>query len=586
MPDNLRKNAPEETRKALRKLILDNEEWLMERILYYATLHDYTRYTSTLKEAWRASIEGLSTSMLATLESRPDIPEFGPDEDWLNDPCGEFGRKEAEKHRNRGITLAMFLALMKYYRQCYLDLLQQADDFPAGEKWAELFIQRVFDRVEISFGQHWSGVDVDSLTNNLQQQNRFLANEKNKFLTLFESYSMPCFLVTNSGYLDCMNLSATRVFGYGLSAGEHYYRADSDEQVPDWLLTELSDFSAGAVDEEVFEKKYRGDRGERTFVVHFKRMLDVSGKYSGIVVSLADVTMRILDKQKLEKAHAELQAAQEQMVQREKMASIGRLATGMAHEINNPLAIILQNLQVVEQRLKTDFKRNQKIAEECGLDLPVLQKYLEKQQLSKMLHSIRESGCRAASIVNKVSSFSRSSQDAVLQIDVCKLLKKAVSLMQSADNPCQRNAFSRVQVCCQFAEPLPEILANELELQQAIIGILENAVQALSAIENQPRLDLQVSCEEGYVVIEIADNGPGMTEDECQKVFDPFYTTRAPGEGLGLGLTIVYKIIQRYDGQIRVESSPGAGCKVVIKLPAVKDTPGSDVRYAAGTCSE
>lgn len=559
------------TRETMIELLGNREEWLMARILHYATLHDFTRYTSTLKEAWRASIEGLSGSLIAMLKRCSEIPEFGPEEEWTQDPCGEFGRIEAGKHRNRGITLAMFLGLMKYYRQSYLDLLRSEASFSGDRRWAELFCRRVFDRIEISFCQGWCEIDSASLIADLQQQNRLLANEKNKFLTLFESYSVPCFLVNNSGYLDCMNFPACRVFGYGMSAGAHYYQAERNERVPDWLYDEIVDFASGREEEQVFEKKYRAGQVERIFVVNLRRMLDISGKFRGVVVSMSDVTRQTGDKLQLEKAHVELKATQAQMLQREKMASIGRLATGMAHEINNPLAGMLQNLQVIERRLLPDIKRNVEVAREVGLDLEVLRCYLERQQIVKMHQAIKDSGVRAASIVKKLSSLNRSSNVAAVPVDLRRLLDKVLLMMQDDVEPCRQEAFSRVEIIRDFAEELPLLSCYELELQQVLLDIVCNAVQAMTSQRGvqlkQPRLLLRVASEQRQLVVEIEDNGPGMTAEECQRIYDPFYTTKEPGQGLGLGLTMAYKIIQRHEGQIGVESTPGEGTRFTIRLP-------------------
>ena len=101
----------------LKEFVSRHEDWLMGRILYYAKQRGYAKYTSTLKEAWRLSISGLSNSFIEALNTKGDDLEFGPDEDYINDPAAQFGIIEAKRHRERGISLGMFLGLMKYYRQ-------------------------------------------------------------------------------------------------------------------------------------------------------------------------------------------------------------------------------------------------------------------------------------------------------------------------------------------------------------------------------------------------------------------------------------------------------------------------------------
>ena len=135
--------------KQLQQLITDNEEWLMQRILHYAKEYDFVKYTSTLAEAWRISIENLSQTIQKALTLDLKSLELHPDEDYTEDPFATFGILEAQKHRSRGLTLGMFLSLFKYYRQCYLDLIETAA-FDSETKWRYGYIVgRCFDRIEL-----------------------------------------------------------------------------------------------------------------------------------------------------------------------------------------------------------------------------------------------------------------------------------------------------------------------------------------------------------------------------------------------------------------------------------------------------
>jgi len=107
----------------LQQLLQDNEKWLMERILSYAKLHNFTKYTSTLLEAWRMSIFGLTNSLCMSIRYGENEPQFTPDENYISDPITEFGRLEATRHHERGISISMFLGLLKYYRDTYIDLI-------------------------------------------------------------------------------------------------------------------------------------------------------------------------------------------------------------------------------------------------------------------------------------------------------------------------------------------------------------------------------------------------------------------------------------------------------------------------------
>ena len=108
----------------LKTILQQNEDWLMERILDYAINQGYAKYTSTLKEAWRLSISGLTASIIDGISHHQTIPEMSPEESFVDDPVAIFGVVEAQRHRERGISLGMFLGLLKYYRQSYMDLLE------------------------------------------------------------------------------------------------------------------------------------------------------------------------------------------------------------------------------------------------------------------------------------------------------------------------------------------------------------------------------------------------------------------------------------------------------------------------------
>jgi hypothetical protein len=134
--------------------IRSHEEWLMDRILFYAKRQGYTRYTSALREAWRISVGGLSASILEALRRLPDL-ELSADEDYTQDPAAAFGLIEARRHRQRRGSLPMFLGLLKYYRQSYQDLIEAAELMPGGRAHARRWVDRFFDRVEIAFCNEW-----------------------------------------------------------------------------------------------------------------------------------------------------------------------------------------------------------------------------------------------------------------------------------------------------------------------------------------------------------------------------------------------------------------------------------------------
>lgn len=271
-------------------LINAQEEWLMGRILHYAVMRDYARYTSTLEEAWRLSIAGLSSVLTEALGTLDDQPELGPDEDYTKDPIASFGILEAKRHRSRGITLGMFLGLMKYYRQSYIDLIAQAGFRKSDGDRYRMFIERAFDRMEIGFCVEWAATGGEKDREDLRALNRAMTNEKNKYLTLFESAPTPVILLNTENLVDSLNHSAAELI-YGIETpGFTYYGGQKTSAPLPWKIKETDRFFAGNNMEHTFEKKLKTKKGTRLFQVRLKRMLDVSGKFSGVELMLNDIT--------------------------------------------------------------------------------------------------------------------------------------------------------------------------------------------------------------------------------------------------------------------------------------------------------
>lgn len=285
------------------KYINDHEDWLMEKILDYAKRRDYTKYTSTLKEAWRLSISGLSKSLVNLIKARGEDIELGPEEDYTSDPATQFGIIEAKRHRERGVSLDMFLGLMKYYHQSYQDLINESNfDLSEKQHFSNL-INRFFDRVEIAFCTTWASSEHDQLVAELQDRNRLMTNEKNKYLTIFESLSIPIFIVDHDGKIENMNHAASNIFNTKSVPGSKYYTDKMEEIVLieefPWLAEIYNDFLMSKEQKILCEKSL--DIKEQFFHVSFSRSLDISGKYSGTIIIIEDISKRKKMEKELEK---------------------------------------------------------------------------------------------------------------------------------------------------------------------------------------------------------------------------------------------------------------------------------------------
>ena len=247
---------------------------------------------------------------------------------------------------------------------------------------------------------------------------------------------------------------------------------------------------------------------------------------------------------------------EERMLQSEKMLSVGGLAAGMAHEINNPVGIILQSVQNMDRRLGPGLAKNQTIASELGLDLEALQAYLNQRSINSYLAAIKEAGVRTANIVKLMLNFSRQSESVKASHDY---------------NLNKKYDFKSILVKKDYGT-IPQIMCIDTEISLAFLNLIKNAAQALTRSEqiggDQPVISLKTREFHNSVTIHIKDNGHGIDGENLKKIFDPFHTTKPPGEGTGLGLSITYFIITtHHNGSIDVHSRPGHGTCFVIVLP-------------------
>ena len=279
----------------------------------------------------------------------------------------------------------------------------------------------------------------------------------------------------------------------------------------------------------------------------------------GAVIRIDDATQRV--------------RMDEVMIQTEKMMSIGGLAAGMAHEINNPLGGILQGIQNIVRRLSPDLPANVKAAEKAGCSIDSMMKYMEERRIFRTLDGITDSGIRAADIVSGMLEFSRKSDSRKAPGDLRKMMDKAAVLAAQDYDLKKKYDFKRINIITEYDNNLSLVQCTETEIEQVFLNLLRNSAQAMSEwdrMDRQPELTIKMQNLGNMVRCTISDNGPGMDESTRKRVFEPFYTTKAPGSGTGLGLSVSYFIItQNHMGKFDVRSKPGRGTTFTILLPAM-----------------
>ncbi len=261
---------------------------------------------------------------------------------------------------------------------------------------------------------------------------------------------------------------------------------------------------------------------------------------------------------------------EEVMIQSEKMMSVGRLAAGMAHEINNPLAGILQSMQVITNRLSPELAKNRSAAERAGIDIPSINDYMQQRQIDQLIRSVIESGSRAAHIVNSMLSFSRKSAAEKANIDLTQLMDETIELAANDYDLKKSYDFRHIIIERDYEPDLPQVYCEQNEIQQVIINLLKNGAQAMAVerVEKSPQFTIRIRRDGPQLCFQIEDNGPGINDESSKHIFEPFYTTKGIGEGTGLGLSVSYFIVtENHGGNMWVKPAPGGGACFIVCLP-------------------
>ncbi len=258
----------------------------------YAKVHGYIRYTSTLKEAWRISIAALNEAMYRVLETNRAIPLPDIDDNSQQSEIYQFGAEEVRKHRSRGVTLAMFMGLAKYYRRSYFDLVRAQNYSPPVERDYLQFLETFFDQFEIGYCIEWDQLNQEQTFKELRSTNRALTNEKNKYLTIFESLYDPVILLDNKQKIENANQAAADLLQQYLVPNRYYDPTVLRQPLP-WLEAEVRAFADSEEQELILVRFLPTRHGDRHYQIKMKRMQDISGKYPGVVIILNDLSDRL-----------------------------------------------------------------------------------------------------------------------------------------------------------------------------------------------------------------------------------------------------------------------------------------------------
>ncbi|WP_424943151.1 ATP-binding protein [Aliiroseovarius crassostreae] len=499
----------------LKTLIENHEEWLTDRVVHYAQQKSYTQYSSTLREAWRISICGLSEPLVQFIEAAQssDVPHKAAVQD-----ATEFGVAQGLRHRALGIDLGNFVGLLKLYRNAYLDLIHAKEPDSNQSGLLRDLIMELFDSIEVGLLDAWGTTNVSDQLVELQTRNRELSNEKNKYLTVFESIAEPAILLDPEGAPTHVNAAANRLLLGEEQPGAGYY-GDLTNPLLHMIVGKLLRSSKASTGPVTLDTPH----GERSFDVSTQNMLDISKKFAGSVIILQDITDYL-------KAIEAAQAAD-----RAKSMFLNTIS----HEIRTPLNSILGLTGLMEDG---EFPPKE----------------------TRQLRSIRASGEMLSALIENVLGLSKAEADALQRVeqdfhleDMCDAIFQVLELEEDRKRP---------KLIRHIAPDVPLHLHGDgHKLRHVLLNLLSNALK----FTDEGTVTLSVSSQGALdanrhpLRFEVIDTGPGVADDAIDTLFEPFLQGEHSGAvtpgGSGLGLAICKHLVDFLGGEISYRPNPAGG---------------------------
>ncbi len=363
-------------------------------------------------------------------------------------------------------------------------------------------------------------LDNSQLYSSLEQKASEIARLKDFSENIVESLNVGVLAVDLEGTVEAWNSRMEQVFGVPRDAAV-------GQPLGTLLPAELASEIASRDDQEQITGiyKHRLQHQGRSLIlnVSITPLVGKSGERIGRLLLFDDVTQR--------------ERMEEQMSQTEKLTSLGLLAAGVAHEVNTPLAVISNYIQMLAKGMPDGDPRH------------------------SIIEKIVKQTFRASEIVNNLLNFSRTGAGELADVDLNRLVEETLSLVA---HPLKT---SQIRVVKQLSDGLPPVRGSANKLQQVFLNLFLNARDAMPT---GGMLEVRTAAHNGSVEIEIVDTGNGIPREHIHKIFDPFFTTKATGHGTGLGLSVSYGIIKEHAGRIDVRSTPGRGTSFHVEFPAVR----------------
>jgi two-component system NtrC family sensor kinase len=374
--------------------------------------------------------------------------------------------------------------------------------------------------VETIAGYVAVALDNAQLYNSLEQKALEIVRLKDFSENIVESLHVGVLAVDLSGLVESWNTRMEQLFGV---TRQEAVGAQLNALLPQELAVEIASRGDGEQITGIYKQRLQHQGKSLTLNVSITPLVSKSGERIGRLLLFDDVTQR---------EHME-----EQMSQTEKLTSLGLLAAGVAHEVNTPLAVISNYIQMLAKQMPESDPRH------------------------SIIEKIVKQTFRASEIVNNLLNFSRTGAAEIANVDVNHVVEETLSLVA---HPLKT---SQIQVVKNLGDGLPAVRGSANKLQQVFLNLFLNARDAMPS---GGILEVRTSAHNGSVEIEVVDTGAGIPREHINRIFDPFFTTKSSGRGTGLGLSVSYGIIKEHAGKVDVRSAPGKGTSFHVELPAVR----------------
>ena len=405
-----------------------------------------------------------------------------------------------------------------------------------------------------------------------------------KYRDIFENAVEGIFQTTPEGRYLSANPAMARIFGYDSAAEMIAQVADIAHQL--YVDPERRTAFVRQVEERGLVSNFevqirRRDGSERWISKNARAVRDAGGNLLYCEGSAVDITENQQaeeelreSKDQLEEANRQLKENQTQLLQTEKLASIGQLAAGVAHEINNPVGFILSNLTTLGEYVQdlADLLKSYNALEEqidhgemdklWNIRYEIAQKKEEMnldfilEDLENLTAESHDGAERVRKIVQNLKEFSHVDQEEKMPANLNAGLESTLNIV-----------WNELKYKCTVEKDygdIPELMCYPMELNQVFMNLLVNAAQA---IEERGTITIRTYQEDGAICVAIADTGTGMPPEVQKRIFEPFFTTKEVGKGTGLGLSMAYNIVKKHDGAMLVDSEEGAGTCFTVKIP-------------------